>query len=128
VDEQAMAELVRRYWDELWGEGDLSVVDELFAESYVRHNRGGNTRIDRQQLKADMVQYWKALQNPRPTVHDLAVSGDRVWTRVTVRGTGPEETDVAVSFLQQFRIADGRLAEAWTLTAPEVDWGEAEGR
>lgn len=57
------------------------------------------------------------------TIDYLAVSGDRAWSRVTVRGnhaTGGEP--MVITFLQQIRAPDGCGAESWSLTAPEVDW------
>jgi len=31
-------ELVRRFYEEAWGRGELGVIDEAFAEDYVRHD------------------------------------------------------------------------------------------
>jgi predicted SnoaL-like aldol condensation-catalyzing enzyme len=119
-------ELVRRYWDEVWGQGRLEVIDELFREPYIRHNRNGNESITLEQLKKGMVQYWRTLRDPKPVIEDLAVVGDRVWVRVSVAGFDTDaERRVVVDFLQEFRLADGKLAEAWTLTAPGVDWSQA---
>ena len=30
--------LVRRFYEEAWDQGKLDVIDELFAEDYVRHD------------------------------------------------------------------------------------------
>jgi ketosteroid isomerase-like protein len=31
-------ELVRRFYEEAWSSGRLDVIDELFADDYVRHD------------------------------------------------------------------------------------------
>ncbi len=116
--------MVRRYWEDLWGGSDLSVVDELFAEPYVRHNRNGTERLTRAQLKADFRRYWESLGNVQQVrIDDLVGAADLVWSRVTIRGRDRESGDPrVVTFLHQARVADGRLVETWSLTAPDVDW------
>jgi predicted SnoaL-like aldol condensation-catalyzing enzyme len=32
-------ELVRRFYDEVWGKGNVDVADDVFARDYVRHGR-----------------------------------------------------------------------------------------
>ena len=101
------------------------MIDELFADPYIRHNRNGNEIVTRPEIKKTMVQYWRALRDPKPVIEDLAVQDDRVWVRLSVTGYDNEneaERRVKVTWMQVFRVADGRLAEAWTLTAPGVDW------
>ena len=118
-------DIVRRYWHDLWGGADLSLVDELFSEPYVRHNRNGTERLTRASLKADFRRYWSSLGDAREVrIDNLAVAGDgHVWSRVNIRGRD-RETDAlrVVTFLHEARIADGRIVETWTLTAAEVDW------
>lgn len=115
-------EVVRRYWEGVWGGGELDLVDELFADPYVRHNRNGTEVLTRARIKQDLVQYWRSLRNAEVTVDDLVAAGDRVWSRVTVRGVGEDSDRHVVTFLQQARIVDGRYAESWSLAAPDVDW------
>lgn len=116
--------MVRRYWEDLWGGSDLSVVDELFSEPYVRHNRNGTQRLTRAQLKSDFRRYWESLGNVQMVrIDDLAGAADRVWSRATIRGRDGESGDPrVVTFLHQARVAEGRLVETWSLTAPDVDW------
>jgi predicted SnoaL-like aldol condensation-catalyzing enzyme len=121
--------LVQRYWDEVWAQGRLDVIDELFTEPYIRHNRNGNESITLAQLKKSMVQYFRTLRDPKPVIEDLAVVDDRVWVRLSITGFDTEtERTMNVSWLQVFRVADGKLAEAWTLTAPAVDWRQPPKR
>lgn len=112
-----------RYWNEVWGNGDLDLVGELFGQPYVRHNRNGSKSLTHDDVRRDLVQYWRTLRSPRVQIDDQVVSGDRVWTRLTVRGVNADSGDeTPVSFIQIARVAGGLIAETWSLNAPEVDW------
>ena len=120
------AEVVRRWLDDVWVGGDLDAVDELVAERYVRHGASGTVVRSRDGLREDLRHYFRVLHKPVISVDDQAVSGDRVWTRLTIEGV-----DLAVgetrlmTWLQVFRIDDdGRLAESWVLHAVGIDWRE----
>lgn len=117
------ADLVARYWNEVWGNGDLDLVGELFAQPYVRHNRNGSKSLSHDDVRRDLVQYWRTLRSPRVQIDDQVVSNDSVWTRLTVRGVNADSGDeTPVSFIQVARITGGRIAETWSLNAPDVDW------
>lgn len=115
--------MVNRYWLEVWGNAKLDLVDELIADPYIRHNRNGSMRLSRKQVKQDLVRFWQAVRAATVTIEDQATSGDRVWSRVDVRGLNLETgEEMVVNFVQVVRIADGRMAEAWSLNAADVDW------
>lgn len=117
------AEIVDRWQQRAWGECDLSAVDDLVAEHYVRHGPSGTARRTRTQLKDDLRQYQRALGRPVITVHDRLVSGDKVWSRVTMRGasvdTGEPRT---MQWIQIHRVEGDRIAEVWSLYATDVEW------
>jgi hypothetical protein len=118
-------DVVRRYWRDLWGGTDLALVDEIFGETYVRHNRNGTERLTRAKLKADFRRYWASFGNAAAVRVDH-VSVDRsghVWSRVNISGRDGDSGEVrVVTFLHESRLADGLIVETWTLTAPDVDW------
>jgi hypothetical protein len=115
--------VVQRWQERGWGDGDLSAVDELVGERFTRHDRSGTTIRTRAELKDDLRQYQRALHKPTITVHDRVVNGDRVWSRVTMRGcnldTGEERT---LDLLQIHRVENGLLVEAWSLYASDSNW------
>ncbi len=115
--------VLRRWWEEVWGKGDLDAVDELVAEHYVRHDRGGSRVVTPAVYKAELAHHLRAIQSADTTVDDIAVVGDRVWARMTSRGVNLDrETPVAITWLQVHRVVDGRLAESWVLYEPGLDW------
>jgi ketosteroid isomerase-like protein len=123
VTEDDSAALAARYWQDLWGQQDLALVDELMADPYTRHSAIGTTVLRRTDLKKDLTQAWRLLHGAVTTVDDQAVSGDRVWTRATTRGVNVETGEASVlTWLIVHRVEGGRLAESWSATLPGVDW------
>jgi ketosteroid isomerase-like protein len=123
VDEEAMAATVARYWDELWTRRDLDVIDELFAEKYVRHSSAGTRVLRRDDLKREVRAAWRLLHDAVTTVDDQVVDGDRVWTRATTEGVNLDTGEPSVlTWLVVQRLADGRIVESWNATMPGVDW------
>ena len=118
------AEVVRRWWDEVWSQGNLDAVDELIAEPYVRHGRAGTVRRTRNDVKADLQQYFRVMHRPVITIHEQAFVGDRVWTRLTMEGVNLETSERRVlSWLYLQRLdATGRIAESWQLSTDGVGW------
>lgn len=123
------AELVRLYWDEVWGQRRLELIDELMADPYTRHSAAGTRRMRRSELKDEFVQYWRVLFNASTTVDDQAIAGDRVWTRATMKGVNLDAGGVpnVVTWLIVHRVQDGRFVESWSATLPGVDWTSATG-
>jgi ketosteroid isomerase-like protein len=123
VDEEAMAATVTRYWDELWRRRDLDVIDELFAEKYVRHSSAGTRVLRRDDLKREVRAAWRLLHDAVTTVDDEVVDGDRVWTRATAEGVNLDTGEPSVlTWLVVQRLTDGRIVESWNATMPGVDW------
>lgn len=118
-----LAALVRRFWNEVWCDGDLDVIDEIYADPFVRHAAKGTHKRSPAQLKDDLVQYRRAMRASWVRFHDQSVDGDRVWTRLTTGGVSLHTQEpLTMAWLELHRIEDGRIAEAWVLNAPGVDW------
>jgi hypothetical protein len=117
------AAVVARWQERAWGECDLSAVDELVAEPFVRHGPTGTTSRTHAELKRDLRQYQRALGKPTITVRGRVVDGDRVWSHVTLRGASLDTGDLrSVERLQIHRVVDGLIVEVWSLYATDVEW------
>lgn len=115
--------VVGRWLDRGWGECDLSAVDELIAEPFVRHGPGGTATRTHAELKQDLLGYQRALGKPTITVNGRIADGDRVWSHVTLRGVSIDTGDLrTVERLQIHRVVEGRIVEVWSLYATDVDW------
>jgi hypothetical protein len=43
AEENKLKVMVKKYYDEVWNKGNISVTDEIFSENYIRHHpRSGN--------------------------------------------------------------------------------------
>ena len=116
-------DIVDEWQRRAWGDCDLSVVDELVADPFVRHGATGSARRTRDELRDDLRHYQKALGKPVITVHDRVVDGDKVWSRTTMRGANLETGEPrTIDFLQIHRVADGKIVEVWTLHATDAHW------
>ncbi len=115
--------VVAQWQERGFGDCDLSAVDDLVADPFVRHGPTGTDERTHAELKHDLRQYERALGKPTITVHGRVADGDRVWSHITLRGvsfdTGERRT---VERLQIHRVVDGKIVEVWSLHATDVDW------
>ena len=118
-----MLAVVRRLWDVVWREGHVAGLDDLMADTYIRHNAAGTQRLTRAELKDAFVQYQRVLHHPVTTVDASARSGDTVFVRATSRGVNIEtERPQVVTWMVAYRFEGDRIAEGWISTVPDVDW------
>jgi len=123
VDEDLALRLTTRWWDEVWRDAQLDVIDEIFADPFVRHSGVGTQVVARRDYKSMIGEFQRTLCRPQTTIDDRTISGDRIWTRATSRGLNREtgESTVLTWMLIQ-RIAGDRIAEHWSLTMRGIDW------
>jgi predicted ester cyclase len=114
-----LVDRTRRLIEVGFGQGDLSVLDELMAEDIVEHQRGNRPGRDGGKAVVRTLHGW--MSDFSLTVEDLAVNGDTVWTRNRARGvnTGsvmgrpPSGRPVEVDVIDILRFEDGRAVEHW---------------
>jgi SnoaL-like domain len=117
------AVVINRWWNEVWGEARVELVDELVSETYISHGVDGTLVRTREELKGDLVQYQRVLYRPLTTIDDQVVAGDTVWSRLTSRGVNLETQEpITITWLSVSRMVEGRLAESWVLHAVGTDW------
>jgi predicted ester cyclase len=113
--------VLRRYFQEVWNQGNLALVDELFARDWVGHEPphefGGLV-----ELKHFIAAQRQARPTLQITVEDQIEEGDRVATRWTARGTRREADQgsavtgdsEAWTGITLARLANGKIIEGWT--------------
>ncbi|HEY4816501.1 MAG TPA: ester cyclase [Candidatus Acidoferrum sp.] len=114
--------VIRRLFEEVWNQGNLSVADELFAPNYTHHDpstpdfgRGPESEKKRASL------YRTAFPDFRITVEDILADGNAVMARWSCRGThkgdlngiAPTGRQFAISGLSVGRLANGKIVEGW---------------
>lgn len=115
-------QIVRRWREEIWGKGNVKIIDELHAPDFVGHYSGvpGGPIRGREALKQTFTTYLAAFEIKVTTEFVLA-EGDKVVVHDTnqVKHTGPFQgipptgKEVSASSTDIYRIADGRIAEQW---------------
>lgn len=114
-----LADRTRRLIEVGFGQGDLSVLDDLMAEDIVEHQRGNRSGRDGAKAVVRTLHGW--MSDFTMTVEDLAIAGDTVWTRNRARGvnTGsvmgnpPTGRPVEVDVVDIIRFEDGLAVEHW---------------
>jgi steroid delta-isomerase-like uncharacterized protein len=117
-----LKELVSRFHDEVWSEGNLDLIDEVIAEDYVEHNPAVPYEVrGREAYKQNVETFRTAFPDLSFTEEDVIAEGDRVVTRLTARGTHdgefmdaePTGNTFEVTGITIWRIEDGKVVEAW---------------
>jgi steroid delta-isomerase-like uncharacterized protein len=111
-------ELVRRFVEEFWNEGNAAAADELMAPDAEIHMPTGEL-VDLDGLKGFAGAFRQAFPDWHSTFEELVAEGDRVAERWTGRGThrgelqgiAPTGRRVEVPGSVFYRIADGRIVE-----------------
>ena len=113
----------QRWWDEIWRDGALDAVDQLFAEPFVRHTGSGTETTTRAAYKGLLAEAQRVISRVQTSIDDRVLDDDTVWTRATSFGINRETGERAVvTWLLVQRIADGRIAEQWVATFTGVNW------
>jgi predicted ester cyclase len=112
--------LVRRFYAEVVGRGDLSRVADFVAQGYLDHNaeeagRGPDV------LRAHIEALRRTFPDFTLDIDEILAEGDKVVTRVSGQGTHrgewmgirPTGAVVRVKGINIDRIADGRIVEHW---------------
>lgn len=120
---QENKEIVRRMNNEVWGEGNLDLIDEYVDEDYVEHNTASPEDIHgREGYKANVEMVREAFPDMDVTVEDVVAEDDRVAFRYTITGTHEGElmgidstgAEVAISGMAIARFEDGEVVEDWS--------------
>lgn len=112
--------IVRRFYEEVWNGGNLDLVDELIASSFVNHGAGSERGSDREAFKQTIDKVRTGL-NFRHTLEELIAEGDTVVARLSGQGEiekeGPDSGVAREGFsgigVVIWKLHDGRMTERW---------------
>ncbi|MGH3148048.1 MAG: ester cyclase, partial [Rubrobacter sp.] len=134
AEEEKNKALVRRWWEEVWVEGNVAATDEFVAPDYVDHPSPPGLPPGPEGMMQALTTYRTALPNVKATIDDIFAGGDRVALRWSARGTHlgewlgvpPTGHRFTMSGISIYRIAEGMAVEGWNST--EVNPTEEEQR
>jgi steroid delta-isomerase-like uncharacterized protein len=114
--------LARRWLDEVWNKGDLSLIDELIAPNYVLHDPMRPGLKGRTGIKESIATFRIAFPDIHFTIEAQIAEGEQVVTRYIVQGThlGPLMEIPAtgkqgtITGIDIYRITNEQIEEAWT--------------
>jgi predicted ester cyclase len=114
--------IIKRFFIEVMGAGDLAVLDELAVEDYEDHVALPGQGYGRDGLKRRVARIRAAFQ-PRHRLHDVIVDSDLVAVRWTLSGVHSAEfvglppTGKPVEFdgVDMYLMREGRMAAHWNV-------------
>ncbi len=119
MDARTHMDVFRRVIEDGFGRGDLDALDDCFPESYIEHQFGHPSTLAA--FKQVIVNLRRAFPDLRHTIDEMIASGDKVWARMTARGThqgpfmgaAPTGKPFVIAVLDVCRFEHGRIVEHW---------------
>jgi len=113
-------EVVHLVFAEIWSEGNVDLISDVFAEDFVGHFPG-ETVHGREGILAEVFAHRTAFPDWTEEVEDTIADRDRVVVRFTSRGTNlgeflgnqPTKNHVEISEVAIFKLSEGRIVEQW---------------
>ncbi|MBN2471996.1 MAG: ester cyclase [Anaerolineae bacterium] len=115
---QQNQEALRRVIEEGFNKGNVAALDSIFAPDYQEHQFGLQKTLEG--FKQDIQYLRTAFPDLHLTIDDMAADGDKVWIRMTARGTNrgplmgpPTGKAIAITVMDMCRFENGRIVEHW---------------
>jgi predicted ester cyclase len=114
--------LVRRYYESV--QGDLTGIEDLVTADFVDHHFPPDTPPGPAGVRQFFQQFLRTFfSDLRIEIDFLLAEGDRVDCHFTAlfkhtgefAGVAPKGNQLRIPAISTFRIADGKLAEAWEM-------------
>ena len=117
---EALFEPVRQLFEQVWNQGRLELLETIAVEELVLH-AGRNAVSGRTTLRTIIGDFLTGFPDVKHRIEDLVIEGDRVVTRWrgighhrgSYDGIAPTGREIDYTGITIFRIAEGRIAEAW---------------
>jgi hypothetical protein len=117
--------VVRRFWEDIFSQGDIDAMDEVFAADFKLHDLVYKEKHSLKGMKRIVRDTYYDVPGTRIVVEDqrLALDG-RVFTRFTVRVSPPKDAETSgqrtppgdeweYSGMSISRVVEGKIEETW---------------
>lgn len=112
----------RRYFEEIWNQGNLNVIPELIAATHVHHDPASPGASGPDGMKQLVNTYRTAFPDTHFTVEDQIAEENMVVNRWTAKGThqgelmgiGPTNKPISVTGIDIHLIVNGQIEEHWS--------------
>ena len=127
---EANAATVRRFYDELWNDWRLEIVDEILAPGLQFRGSRGTILSGRDAFKRYVEETRAAFPDWHNQIDELLAVSDRVVTRMTWSGTHqglfagivPSGARVEYVGAALFRLSESMIDEAWVVGDSQAFW------
>ena len=110
--------VLQRVIEEGFNKGNYEALDPLFAPDYREHQFGLQPTLAG--FKQDIQWLRTAFPDLHLTIEDLVADGDKVWIRMTARGTNlgplvgpPTGKPMTIAVMDVCRFENGMIVEHW---------------
>ena len=115
----------RRVIEEGFNRGNLHALDDCFPPRYIEHQFDLPSTLEEFTTLEELKGYIRYLRETFApfslTIEDMVADGDKVWARMTGRGTDtkgvmgrpPTGRSVAITVIEVCRFEDGQIVEHW---------------
>lgn len=123
--EQQNKAIIQNYFEQVWNQGKLEILDSLLAPGYLNHTPSVPNPV---KGPAGLKPIVKAIRKGFPDLHyslkDIIVTRDRVIARVLMTGTQtdtlfgipPTGKKIQVNQINIEKIENGKITEHWRVT------------
>jgi len=121
MSDEELRAAVRRFFDEVWNNGNVAEAETFLAPQFVSHNTFDVRIVGPREYGGAVIDYRAAFPDLQTTLEDVLVDGDRVVVRGTDRGTHRGDfmgfpasaREVTTTWIEIFRMENGKAAEGW---------------
>ncbi len=122
---KAHEQLITRYFEEVWNQGNLDVLDEIISLDYINHTPGMPNPIPGPLgLKPIIAGMRIAFPDLHYVIENMVISDNQVAVHTTMHGThngdlfglSPTHKSVKINQMQIERIVDNQIVEHWRVT------------
>ena len=114
--------LTRRWMEEIWHKGNLSVLDDFLDTNFVFNYAPPGVAPNKEAYKQAMNMFRDGCPDMKYDIKDTVAEGDKVVVRWVGRGTQtgeimgitPTGKEVTVTGLSILQIVGGKITEEWT--------------
>jgi steroid delta-isomerase-like uncharacterized protein len=114
--------IVLRHWEEVVSQGNMDVIDEIFAPNFVAHEADQDIRGPKG-VRQFILMLRTAFPDLHVSVEDMLAEGDKVVQRWSghgshqgeLMGLPPSGKRVSVAGITISRFEGGKVAEEWEL-------------
>ena len=110
--------VARRIIEEAFNKGNYAVLGMCVSPDFVEHQFGLHPTLAG--VQADIESLRRAFPDFQLAIEDIVVDGDKVWLRMTARGTNrggfmgaPNGKSFRIAVFDELRFDGGKMVEHW---------------